>query len=210
MSDTSHLVHEPWPSYRRQREGVAFGTWTFLASEVLFFGALLLTYAIYRTLDPTAFAEAASHTNIVYGSINTTLLLTSSLVMTGAIEASRAGSRRLTLSCVVVTVAIGVAFLVVKGFEYDDDIRKHLLPGPDLPVHAPTAQIFFALYWVMTGVHAIHLFVGVAILAFIAMRLWRRSILPQSTLILASGLYWHFVDTVWVILYALIYLPGRA
>ena len=204
------ILREPWPTVASQREGVTFGMWIFLATEVLFFGAVLLTYAVYRDLYPAAFRAAAAETDIVYGGINTVLLLTSSFVMTIAVEASGQGLRRLTLGALTITALLGVAFLTVKGLEYREDILKHLLPGPDLPVHLPMAQLFFSLYWFLTGVHAIHLAIGVAVVVLTIVMLVRNQIVPESTFILAVALYWHFVDTVWVILFALIYLPGRA
>jgi heme/copper-type cytochrome/quinol oxidase subunit 3 len=215
MSATDSLrektfLREPWPSVARQREGVAFGMWTFLVTEVLFFGALILVYAVYRHEYPLAFREAAAATNLLYGTINTALLLTSSFVMTIALDAASGGMRRFAIFCLLATAALGFAFLVVKGLEYRDDIAKNLVPGPRLPSQAPAAQLFYALYWVMTGIHAIHLLVGVALALSIALFLARETLLPESTALEASGLYWHFVDTVWLVLYALIYLPGRS
>lgn len=204
------ILREPWPTLERQREAVSFGMWTFLATEILFFGALILVYATYRHTYPEAFRQAGAATDLVYGSANTAILLTSSLIMTIAMDAAGAGMRRLAILCLSATAALGVAFLVVKGLEYHEDIAKNLLPGPRLPFHAPAAQLFYALYWIMTGIHAIHLIIGVALVISIAIFLARHSLAPQSTALEASGLYWHFVDTVWLVLYALIYLPGRS
>lgn len=210
MSDHPHILREPWPSVRRQREGVAFGMWIFLATEVLFFGALILIYAVDRHLYPDAFVEAARQTNIVYGTVNTALLLTSSFVMTVALEGSNLGSRRLVIAGMAATAALGTAFLVVKGFEYREDIVEHLVPGAQLAVPTATGQLFFALYWVMTGIHAIHLAIGIALVLVMIGAIAHGTLTPESPAIEASALYWHFVDTVWVVLYALIYLPGRS
>jgi cytochrome c oxidase subunit 3 len=210
MSETARVLREPWPNLARQREGVAFGMWTFLVTEALFFGALILVYAVYRHLHPHAFREAAAATNLVYGTINTGLLLTSSFVMTIALEAAGSGMRRLAILGLSAAALLGGAFLVVKGLEYREDFARHLVPGPDLPFHAPAAQLFYALYWVMTGIHAIHLIIGIALAGSIAIFLARRTLAPHSTAVEACGLYWHFVDTVWLVLYALIYLPGRS
>ena len=209
MSDASDILREPWPSVPRQREGVSFGMWTFLASEVLFFGTLLVSYAVYRTLYPQAFAAASHETNILYGSINTALLLTSSFVMTVALRASQARLRRLLILCLLLTAAFGIAFEVVKGLEYADDLRKNLLPGPDFKLGQAPARLFFGLYWILTGVHAVHLAVGIALVGLLAVAVLLGRIAAESPAVEAIGLYWHFVDTIWIILFALIYLPGR-
>ncbi|QGM44327.1 cytochrome c oxidase subunit 3 [Methylocystis heyeri] len=210
MSDAPTLLHEPWPSLAREKEGVAFGLWTFLASEILFFAGLFLSYAVYRNLYPDAFRIASRETDILYGSINTAILLTSSFVMTIALHASELDRRRILASCLLVTAILGLAFLGVKGLEYADDIDKRLVPGPDFSLKPAATRLFFALYWVMTGVHAIHLAVGVGLVIYAGVQVQRRAIAAQSPAIEAISLYWHFVDSVWLILYALIYLPGRS
>ncbi len=209
MSDDPSVVQFPWPTVARQREGVAFGMWTFLGSEILFFGGLLLTYAVYRTLYPQAFNSGSAATDIFYGTINTALLLTSSFIMTMALRGSESGSRGVVAACMLTTAAFGLAFLAVKGLEYAEDIDKHLVPGPHFPLHPP-ARLFFAFYWVATGVHAIHLLVGILVAVFLGIRVALRQMAPESTAIEAASLYWHFVDSVWIVLYALIYLPGRS
>ena len=152
LREPSSALREPWPDLARQREGVALGVWVFLASEALFFGGLLLGYTVYRNLYPAAFAVAARETEIFYGTLNTAILLTSSLSMAVAERAALAGFRRLALWCLGATVLLGCAFLVCKGFEYADDIAKGLFPGPGFPLHPAQTQIFWAFYWVMTGV----------------------------------------------------------
>lgn len=209
MSDSSPILREPWPSVERQREGGAFGLWVFLASEVLFFGALLLSYTVYRSLYPVAFQTASHESNILYGSINTGLLLTSSFFMTVALHASQGRRRGLLLLFLLVTAALGFAFLAVKGLEYVDDLHKNLLPGPNFALHPPATRLFFALYWIMTGIHAIHLAIGIGATLVLTFAVWRRRVVPDTPHVEVTALYWHFVDTVWIILYALIYLPGR-
>ena len=135
--------------------------WIFLASEVLFFGALFCAYAVYRSFNVEAFRIAGAHTEIVYGSINTVLLLTSSLTMTVALRAATVQLRELTLFCLAVTAALGVAFLVCKGLEYRDDLKEHLFPGPHFPLSPPATQMFWGFYWIMTGIHAVHLSAGI-------------------------------------------------
>src|SRR5436305_1589253 len=163
MSDLARALQEPWPDLRLQREGVGLGMWFFLASEVLFFAALFCTYAIYRSFNAEAFLVAISHAKIIYGSINTVLLLTSSLAMTVALRAATAQIRRLTLLCLAITAILGLAFLVVKGLEYRSDLEEHLVPGPNFPLTPPATEIFWGLYWTMTGIHAVHLSAGVGV-----------------------------------------------
>ncbi|HZT24895.1 MAG TPA: cytochrome c oxidase subunit 3 [Pseudolabrys sp.] len=209
MSEASTALREPWPDLARQREGVTFGIWIFLATEVLFFGGLFLGYSVYRTLYTEAFREAAKETEIFFGSINTVVLLTSSMTMTVAVRAADHGYRRLTLICLWVTLLLGLGFLTGKGFEYNDDLTKGLFPGPGFPLPQPQEQIFWAFYWVMTGVHAIHLSVGIGVVAVVAVQLQRTVIKLESGTLTAVGLYWHFVDLIWITLVPLIYLVDR-
>jgi cytochrome c oxidase subunit III len=203
-------LHKPWRSLRREREGASFGLWVFLGSEVMFFACALTGYAVYRTLWPEAFAAAGRETNIVYGTINTALLLTSSLTMAAAAEGARAGLRRLTLVCLGATLAFGLAFLVVKGLEYAEDIEKHLVPGPGFRLEEPQAQVFFAFYWLLTAVHALHMTIGLGVVSTLTAQAWRGSRPLKSPAFEGAGLYWHFVDLVWIFLYPLLYLMGRS
>lgn len=213
MTDAIGLLREPWEYFGRQREAGKFGIWTFLASEVLFFGALILTYTVCRIDHQDAFAAAGRETNIWYGTINTAILLTSSLTMAVASQAAASGThfRRLITWCLASTAALGLAFLVVKGFEYKEDIDKHLLPGPEFALKEAGAQLFYGLYWLVTGVHAIHLTIGIVLVIRLAVlgHLGRLR-LHENPEIEVTGLYWHLVDVIWIFLYPLIYLPGRA
>jgi cytochrome c oxidase subunit III len=213
MSETTGLLKEPWDYFERQREAGTFGIWVFLASEVLFFGALILTYAVCRLENVEAFAAAGRKTDIWYGTINTGILLTSSLTMAVAAQAaaSKEGFRRLILGCLAATAALGFAFLVVKGFEYKEDIDKHLVPGAQFALKQSAAQLFFALYWIVTAVHGIHLTIGIVMVSRLALLGYlERQPLDANPEIEVTALYWHLVDIVWIFLYPLIYLPGRA
>ena len=210
MTDLTRAIQEPWPDLALQREGVGLGMWLFLASEVLFFAALFCAYAVYRGFNGEAFHIAGAHTKIVYGSINTALLLTSSLTMTVALRAATAELRRLTLTCLGATAALGVAFLVCKGLEYRSDIIEHMVPGPNFPLKPPATQIFWGLYWIMTGIHAVHLTAGIVVV-LVVLTLFKRDIIPvQGSTMEGVAIYWHFVDSVWIFLYPLIYLVGRS
>jgi cytochrome c oxidase subunit 3 len=212
MSETTDLLKEPWEYFERQRDAGKFGIWVFLASEILFFGALILTYTVCRIDHVAAFAAAGRETNVWFGTINTAILLTSSLTMAMASQAATSGAafRRLILWCLSVTAALGLAFLVVKGFEYREDIQKHLVPGAHFALKQDGAQLFFGLYWLITGVHAVHLTIGIILVGRLAaLGYWRVFPLHDNPEIEVTGLYWHLVDIIWIFLYPLIYLPGR-
>jgi cytochrome c oxidase subunit 3 len=208
MSDSASALQEPWPDLALQRQGV--GMWIFLMSEILFFAGLFVTYAIYRSFNPEAFRVAAAQTEIFYGSVNTAILLSSSLTMTVAVRASAARLRRVTLLCLALTAVLGLAFLLVKGLEYHDDIVKALIPGSGFPLSPAATQLFWMLYWVMTGIHAIHLSAGVLVVIVVAWLFARRVIPVQESTMEGVSIYWHFVDSVWLILYPLLYLGGRS
>jgi heme/copper-type cytochrome/quinol oxidase subunit 3 len=209
MTDLSGALQEPWSDLRLQREAVGLGMWFFLASEVLFFAALFCSYAVYRSFNAEAFRIAAAHTQVIYGTINLGLLLTSSFTMTVALRAATAQLRRLTLACLGATAVLGIAFLITKGLEYRSDIDEHLIPGPGFPLSPPATAIFWGLYWIMTGVHAIHLTAGIVIV-LVVMTLFKRGTIPvQGSTMEGVAIYWHFVDTVWIFLYPMIYLVGR-
>jgi cytochrome c oxidase subunit 3 len=213
MSHAEAWLKEPWSDSQRERDAAKFGIWVFRASEMLFFGALLLTYTVCRIEDPHAFALAGRETNVWFGTINTAVLLTSSLTMAVASQAANLDDapRRLIGLCLAATALLGVAFLVIKGFEYKEDIEKHLIPGPSFPLAARAAQIFFALYWILTVVHAVHLTIGIGLVSRLSGSILLGRLTPyRHPQIEVTALYWHLVDVIWIILYPLIYLPGRS
>ena len=212
MSDPAALLREPWKDFQRQHSAGKFGIWVFLASEVLFFSALLLTYTVCRIDHPEGFAAAGRATNIWYGSINTGVLLTSSLTMAVASQAADASDkfRRLIIGCLTSTVGLGCVFLVIKALEYREDVEKHLVPGTAFAIHQAGAQLFFGLYWLITGVHAVHLTIGIVLVSRLAaLGYFKKFPLHKNPEIEVTALYWHLVDVVWIFLYPLIYLPGR-
>lgn len=211
MADSTHAVAEQFDDMPQQLEASTLGMWTFLATEILFFGALFLSYIIYRHSYSEAFAQAERHSKIIHGTINTALLMTSSLTMSLAIHAAQKGRTRPLLGFLLGTIFLGTCFLAVKGLEYTSDVHEHLVPGARFTHELPTqAQIFWFLYWMMTGVHSLHLMVGIGVLAVVAALAWKRKFTPfYHNPVLISGLYWHFVDVIWVWLYALFYVIHR-
>lgn len=213
-------LREPWDelglpetgAFASQRAGASFGMWVFLASEVLFFGALFLLYTAMRLEHAADFAAAARQTDIVYGTLNTALLLTSGMTAAIAAQASeRDGLRRLTLICLTATLLLGLAFLMVKGLEYREDIEKRLVPGAHFALTQPATQLFFGFYWLSTAVHALHLSIGLGLIARLVWREWRApGFLRGSPQVEAATLYWGFVDMVWLFLYPMLYLGGRS
>src|SRR6185312_14613482 len=211
MSTADRVLQEPWHELSRQREGATFGIWVFLASEALFFGSLLLVYAIDRISFPQGFITAGRETDIWYGTVNTAVLMTSSLTMAVAAQAAEADMRRLAIWCLAATAAFAMVFLVLKGFEYAEDLRKNLWPGPNFALKAPAAQLFFALYWILTGIHAVHLTIGLGLIGrLVVMGARRRIQLRDNPQVEVTALYWHLVDVIWILLYPLIYLMGRS
>jgi cytochrome c oxidase subunit 3 len=210
MSDASRALQEPWPDLAVQRTGVSVGVWAFLASEILFFSGLFITYAVYRTFNAEAFRTAAPETELFYGTVNTAILLTSSMTMTVALRASSARLRQMTIACLAATAVLGLAFLFCKGLEYRDDLAKHLFPGADFALAPPQTELFWMMYWIMTGIHAMHLSAGIAIVTVVAVLFWRRIVPVQDSTMEGVATYWHFVDSVWLVLYPLLYLVARS
>ena len=206
------LAHQ-FEDLGQQADASALGMWVFLVTEILFFGGLFLTYLVYRNWYPEAFA-AASHEMVVWaGTLNTVVLITSSLTMALAVRAAQVGDRRSLVWLLIATMALGCVFLGVKAFEYRTEILEHHVPGPGFEFEGPyfrQAQIFFSLYFVMTGLHALHMIIGLGIMAFMLWWSIRGTITPEyASPIEISGLYWHFVDIVWIFLFPLLYLIGR-
>jgi cytochrome c oxidase subunit 3 len=216
LPDAAHhhpaLAHH-FDNLEQQREAATLGRWVFLVTEVLFFGGLFAAYSIYRSWYPAAFA-AASHEMVVWaGATNTVVLITSSLTMALAVHAAQIGNRRLLMLFLVATMVLGAAFLGIKAFEYYTEFKEHHVPGFGFQFeteHYRHAQVFFSLYFVMTGLHAVHMIIGLGIMAFMLWWAWRGRITKEYySPIEISGLYWHFVDIVWIFLFPLLYLIGR-
>ncbi|WP_156678110.1 cytochrome c oxidase subunit 3 [Sphingomonas profundi] len=206
MSDTA--LNAPWATADRQRVATQFGMWAFLATETLFFGAIFLFYAVARWSHPAGFLAGAREADAWFGSANTIVLLTSSLTMAIAERGVRAGLVALARAMYALTIALGLCFLTIKGFEYAKDISEHLIPGRRFPLAETGASAFWAFYWTVTVVHAIHLTIGLGIVARMLL-IPRDRLAARWTTAEGTALYWHLVDVVWVFLYPLLYLAGR-
>jgi cytochrome c oxidase subunit 3 len=202
-------LREPWSDIARQREAATFGMWLFLMSEMLFFGAVFMAFSFTRTLNVAAFQAAARQTVIAYGASNTAVLVTSSLSITLAIRAAGVANRRLAARLLAVTACLGVAFLVIKGFEYRDDLEHHLYPSSNFELGQSAAEIFWAFYWIMTGIHAVHLVIGVGLVSRLAWLMRASRLSLDSPQLEVTMLYWHLVDAFWLVLFPVIYIMGR-
>jgi len=216
LSEAAHhhpaLVHH-FENLGEQKEASSLGMWLFIAQEVMFFGGLFLAYTVYRNLYPAAFAEASHHLDWKLGGINTAVLILSSLTMALAVRAAALGHRKQIVLFLILTVVLGSIFLGVKVVEYGDKFEHHLVPGSHFQFPGPNArpaQIFYSLYFAMTGLHALHMIIGIPILLLLAWMAHRGRYGPEyHTPVEMTGLYWHFVDIVWIFLFPLLYLVGH-
>jgi cytochrome c oxidase subunit III len=208
MPEGRHLAPQ-FASVRQRDDVLELGLWVILATEVMLFGGLLLGYAVYRHALPQAFAEAARHTDIIVGTINTTMLLTSSFLVAWAVQAFELNARRIGAGLLYGAALLGLVFLCFKGVEYHSEFRERLVPGLNFDWHGDLsngAELFFIFYFIATGLHAVHMIVGIGLLIVMAANAKR----VEPSGVHVAGLYWHFVDIVWIFLFALIYLPGRS
>ena len=199
---------------QQQAEASSLGMWLFLVTEVMFFGGLFTAYMIYRLWYPEAWAEGSRALDINLGGFNTIVLIGSSLTMAMAVRNAQVGRRIATVVQLLLTMALGLTFLVVKFFEYKHKFEVGEVPGPNFHfegVHADQAQIFFSLYFAITGLHALHMVIGLALMSVMTWMAWKGRFSKEwYTPIEMSGLYWHFVDIVWIFLFPLLYLVDRA
>jgi cytochrome c oxidase subunit III len=212
---TVHLAHH-FDDLAQQREADTLGMWAFLATEVMFFGAVFLAFAVYRFSYPRPFAEAAHHLKMWMGAINTGVLLCSSFTVALSVHHAQEGDRKKLVRFLLLTIALGAAFLCIKAFEYYLEYREHLVPGinyhyghePNQTLHyAGPVRIFFSFYFIMTAIHATHMIIGLVIFGIIAVQAQRGRYSPDYyNSVEISGLYWHFVDLVWIFLFPLLYL----
>jgi cytochrome c oxidase subunit 3 len=236
---TTHEEHHAalqhhFENMEQQREASTRGMWVFLVTEIMFFGGLFLAYTIYRYQYPGAFATASNHLDITLGAINTAVLIVSSFTMAMAVYSTQVGKQRTTVICLILTMILGTTFLGIKAVEYHDKYNDRLIPGqliPGRPFNPEVAksgdtdphklhlvegatvrnvELFYWIYFAMTGLHALHMIIGIGIMLVMTIMAWRGRYGPEYFApIEVSGLYWHFVDIVWIFLFPLLYLLGR-
>ena len=204
MDEVKELVSEEV----RDDTGAKLGMWLFILSEILLFGGMFILYSAYRYKNPVDFHHASRELDVLLGTFNTLILLTSSLSMAASVAAIQRGQRRLSMVLLMATMALGLFFLAIKGFEWGAKMEHGIYPNaPTLLARAKGEVLFFGLYYVMTGLHGLHVLVGVCLLCgmliFIAKdKINRSRFVPFEN----SGLYWHLVDIIWIFLYPLFYL----
>jgi len=233
---TAHrALQHHFENMEQQREAGTLGMWVFLVTEIMFFGGMFMAYTLYRYEYPEAFATASNHLDIKLGAVNTVVLIFSSFTMAMAVFFTQVGKRRNSIVCLVLTIVLGLTFLGIKGIEYRDKYVDKLIPGQLIPGHrfdpevakpgeekdehklhlVPGAtvhnvELFFWIYFAMTGMHALHMIIGVGLLTVMTIFAYRGRFGPEyHSPIEISGLYWHFVDIVWIFLFPLLYLLGR-
>jgi cytochrome c oxidase subunit 3 len=246
-----HTEHEDRPELRhhfadveQQRNAASLGMWWFLGTEIMFFGGMFCGYLIYRRIYFPEFAAASSSIDLKWGTLNTAVLICSSLTVAMAVRAAQMGKRQLQVKLLLATLFFGIVFLGIKGKEWTDKYKEHHIPtfsdynavsgegdltkghekllGLDKVANDPAklqerkaeiqqrTKIFFSLYFALTGMHAIHMIVGVGIFAVITFMAWKGRFTPEyHTPLEIAGLYWHFVDIVWIYLFPLLYLIDR-
>ena len=217
-----HIEHAHHPKLQhhfddmeQQVEASGLGMWVFLVTEIMFFGGLFMAYLVYRSASPEAFQEASAHLDIRWGAFNTAVLIFSSLTMALAVRAAQTNlSRKVQVGWLLATMFLGTVFLGVKVIEYADKFEHHIVPGPHFDksawTHPAGVEQFYSLYFIMTGLHAVHMVIGIGLMTVIAIMAWKRQFDGvYYTPVEVSGLYWHFVDIVWIFLFPLLYLIGR-
>ena len=233
-ADRHPALQHQFDSMSQQKEAAVLGMWSFLITEILFFGGLFMAYMLYRTWYHAAFVAASTSIVLFWGALNTVVLIASSLTMALAVRAAQTNKRKATVNWLIATMVLGMVFLGVKVIEYADKFEHHHVPGPNFvwaePGHESAStgetahvspeeaanlqehtQIFFSLYFTMTGLHALHMIVGVVLMCVITWMAWKgRFDEHWYTPVEMSGLYWHFVDIVWIYLFPLLYLIDRS
>ena len=190
----------------QQFEASILGMWVFLVTEVMFFGGLFFAYVVYRHMYPIAFEESSHELNVYMGAANTLVLICSSLTMVLAVRSAQIGSRIGQIVNLILTIIFGTTFLVIKYFEYAAKFEHHLVPGPHFTQDLPLgSQLFFSLYFCLTGIHALHMIIGIGIMLVMLAMAWKGKFTREYySPMEISGLYWHFVDIVWIFLFPLL------
>jgi cytochrome c oxidase subunit 3 len=212
-TETAEL-REQFETPAQQKEISTLGMWIFLVTEIMFFGGLFLAYAIYRREFASVFALASNTLDVIIGAANTAVLLCSSFTMVLAVRAAQIGSRKALIVFLILTILLGGVFLGVKAYEWNQKFEEHHVPGPTFHLEGTEeqgpAQLFFSLYFTMTGLHALHMVIGEGLMLFLLWHAYAGKYSPKYyTPVDVGGLYWHFVDIVWIFLFPLLYLIAR-
>lgn len=223
MSANTHssVLKHHFTDLGQQHASERLGMWMFLATEVLFFGGLFGAYTCYRLWYPAEFEYASSHMNRLFAGINTVLLITSSLTMTLAIRSAQLGDKGGLYRNLLLTFALGAAFMVIKGFEYAEDFHEHILPGADSfggdikkgaeerGLDTGKVRLFLCFYYIMTGIHGVHIIIGLGCILWLVQQNAADKIPPENySTVECVSLYWHLVDAIWLFLMPLLYLAG--
>ncbi|HXV82804.1 MAG TPA: cytochrome c oxidase subunit 3 family protein [Candidatus Binatia bacterium] len=213
MSKVEPFRAHHFDDVEQQHEASWIGMWVFLATEVMFFGGMFTGYFVYRQWYLQAFASASNHLDVWLGGINTAVLICSSFTMALAVHSAETDKRKPLIIFLLLTIVLGLAFLGIKFFEYYTKFEEHLVPGSAFRFEeslANPAEIFFSFYFAMTGMHAVHMLIGIGLLTTLVFQARRgRFSALYNTPVELTGLYWHFVDIVWIFLFPLLYLLGR-
>ncbi len=201
MTETAHMEH-------RDYTGAKLGMWLFLFTEILLFGGMFLLYSIFRDVNMADFHEAGKEMSVVIGAVNTIILLTSSLTMVLSISAIKNNERTRSILFQAITIILGAAFLVNKYVEWSEHIRHGFYPNsPELLSMGHGKILFFGLYYVMTGIHGLHVLIGICIIGFVLALTFRGTVSATDFIKLENtGLFWHLVDIIWIYLFPLFYL----
>jgi len=216
------LLHH-FATEQQQKDAASLGMWVFLVTEIMFFGGMFCAYLVYRYWYFGDFAAASSSLGLALGTVNTAVLICSSLTVAMAIRCAQVGKQKAIVVFLILTMILGLAFLGIKGIEYYDKFAENHIPGQasfhleghiprhaDVPVNQRHAQIYFSLYFAMTGMHALHMIIGVGLFTYLTYKAWKGHYGPEYyTPLENGGLYWHFVDIVWIYLFPLLYLIDR-
>ena len=213
MADPLDLaLREQFNNPVQQRETSTVAMWVFLVTEIMLFGGLFTGFSVYRLAHPYAFDLGSGEMEFRMGAINTAVLICSSFAMAMAVYSAELGKRMRLIGFLVLTIVIGLVFLGIKFLEYYMHYRDHKVPGiwfEQAGPEAPYVQMFFVFYFIVTGLHALHMIIGIGLLSVLALRTGLGSFSEKyHTPVDLTGLYWHFIDTVWVFIFAVFYIPG--
>jgi cytochrome c oxidase subunit III len=209
----AHSLHAQYSHLDHEREAASLGMWVFLVTEVMFFGGMITGYTAYRFAYPEAFRAGSVHMIFWAGTANTAILITASLFVVLAVHAARTGNQKVLVWCMLAAMLLGLCFLGIKGYEYWQHWVEHKVPGRSFewsgqdPYHA---QMFFVMYFFLTGFHALHMIIGITVLAILTYFAQKGRYTPEyHNPVENAALYWHFVDIVWIFLYPMLYLIGH-